>query len=88
MEITAAAEDEAFEVWSVNWKSLLTFLETETQWRVAAGFAGLIWLGLDYASVRPLMEDADGRVDQVLFADLRAMERAALPILNAPRGND
>ncbi len=88
VEIKLEPADEAedgFPVWDSNWRSLLAFLDAETQWRAVAGFGGVLWLGLDYAGLRPLIEHGSGRVDGKLFADIRAMERAALPVLNAPR---
>nr|WP_245247821.1 DUF1799 domain-containing protein [Tianweitania sediminis] len=82
-------DDDALEVWDVNWRSLTVFLNCETQWRIiAAGMTGvLIFLGIDYASARPLLERRRGRLDCAVFDDLRVMERAALPILNAARGD-
>ncbi|PZO81601.1 MAG: hypothetical protein DI629_03430 [Mesorhizobium amorphae] len=83
--LVVEAADEAVPVWDVNWRSMLAWLDCETQWRAVGTFGGVIWLGLDYAGIRPLIEDKAGRADQALFADLRAMEQAALPVLNAPR---
>jgi len=71
-------DEETFEVWDVNWASLTAFLACETQWRVAAGLAGLIWLGLDYPGVDVVLRRL-GLADHV-FADLQVMERAALDV--------
>lgn len=68
-----------------NWESVMFFLECGTQWRVAAGLGGLVWLGLDYAGVAALMHMR--RVPPArrgaLLADLQIMELAALAALNA-----
>jgi hypothetical protein len=83
---TAQETDEGFAVWPENWSSVLTFLELATQWRVAAaGLAGaILYFGLDYAGVRALLQ---GRADaDEIFSDLRVMEAAALPVLNAGDG--
>ena len=71
-------DEDAFEVWSVNWDSLTAFLACETQWRVAATMAGLLWLGLDYAAVDIVLRRCDA--PDAVFADLRAMEREALAV--------
>ena len=69
-------DEDAFEVWSVNWDSLTAFLACETQWRAAATMAGLFWLGLDYAAVDVVLRRL--AAPDAVFADLRVMERAAL----------
>ncbi|WP_440410617.1 DUF1799 domain-containing protein [Neorhizobium petrolearium] len=83
MGVTLAAApktDDAMEIMPANWDSLMAFLECQTQWRVAAGTAGLVWLGLDYLACKLILDSvsADGKA----FADLRIMEAAALPVLN------
>lgn len=75
-----AVETEAIEIMAANRDSMLGFLAVETQWRVTATMAGMIWLGLDYNAVdivlrRHAMPDA-------VFADLQTMEAEALAILN------
>lgn len=61
-----------------NWQSLITWLACETQWRVAATMAGLIWLGLDYAAVDVVLRRSEAA--DAIFADLRLMEREALDV--------
>lgn len=73
-------EGEHTTVMPCNWPSFLAFLECSTQWRVAATMAGLFWVGLDYGACRAVLEDMD--CDRRVFADIRHMEREALPILN------
>jgi hypothetical protein len=80
VQATAKPEDEAQPIHRDNWTSLSAFLGVETQWRVAATMTRLIWLGLDYGGVKVAL-DSDGHGAEV-FSDIRAMEAAALPILN------
>lgn len=72
--------DEAVKIMPTNWPSFLAFLDCSTQWRVASGFGGLAWLGLDYTACRQVLDDIAAPAGA--FADIRIMERAALPILN------
>lgn len=73
---------EAFEVWRVNWKAVTSFLTVETQWRVAAGAAGLTWLGLDYTAAAAALRGRSDRAWKRLLSELRIMEVAALEVLN------
>ncbi len=43
--------------------------------------AGLIWRGLRYSDVKHVLDDTGARPG--VFADIRVMEAAALPILNS-----
>lgn len=69
-------------MWRINWQSLMAFLGCETQWRAVAMPSGegsrLIWLGIDYASARPVFERRNRAVQRRLFADIQVMEHAAL----------
>lgn len=80
-----ASKEEAFDVWRVNWKTVISFVTLETQWRVVSGHAGLTWLGLDYAAAAAVFQGRSHRVWQRLLSELRIMEHAALEILNAER---
>lgn len=74
-------EPEAYPVWSINWPSLLAFLDAATQWRTTIAPSGrAVWFGLDYTAVDILLRRR-AAADEV-FENLMAMERAALPILN------
>lgn len=77
---------EVVEVHEDNVEALRVFLELQTQWRVAVGMRP-VWMGLEYASIRPVLWGLAIPRDRhrELFAALRVMERAALPILNKPR---
>lgn len=84
-DIPQTDEHEGFEVHPANWPSMIAFLACDTQWRVAATMAGLIWLGLDYQGVdivlrRSALDDPDA-----VFADLQVMEAAALDVLQEAR---
>lgn len=70
------SEDDALGVWDINWDSLSAFLACETQWRVAVGFAGMVWLGLDYAAVDVVLRRR--QFGDSVFEDLRVMEMEAL----------
>ncbi|MFD1330260.1 DUF1799 domain-containing protein [Mycoplana ramosa] len=71
---------DVLEIMPTNWRSLMAFLECQTQWRVAAGMAGLIWLGLDYSACKLVLDSLGAPAG--IFADLRFLETCALPILN------
>ncbi|WP_320202470.1 DUF1799 domain-containing protein [Agrobacterium rosae] len=73
-------EQDQLEIMPNAWDSFMAFLSCQTQWRVAAGMAGLIWLGLDYAACKLVLDDIEAAPGT--FADLRVMEAAAMPILN------
>ncbi|WP_027143143.1 DUF1799 domain-containing protein [Mesorhizobium sp. WSM3626] len=75
-------EDEAVEVWRINWQSVMAFFACDTQWRTVAVPAGeghrLIRLGIDYASARPVFARRDRARERQLFSDIQVMEQAAL----------
>ena len=82
------AQQEAFEVWAINWQAVTGFLTIETQWRVTGTPVGLCWLGIDYTAAAAALRGRSQRRFQALLADLRIMEAAALPILNNVRSPD
>lgn len=69
-----------FSVYPTAWDSICAFLACETQWRVAAGLAGLVWIGLDYAGADVVLRRRRSSDDT--FEDLQLMEAEALSILN------
>lgn len=73
-------EDEAFEIMASNRDTFRAWLAVETQWRVAASMAGLIWIGLDYAAVDVVLTRFDFAND--VFSYLQVMELEALTVLN------
>lgn len=79
-----AEENNSVDVWAENWPAMIAFLALATQWRVALGVGGMIWLGLDYPGVDVVMRRL-GTPDSA-FADIQSMEAAALPVLNGGGG--
>jgi len=67
------------EVWPCHWAALRVFLGCKTQWRCSAGWADLIWHGLDYASVEIVERRLGVTVD---LSDITTMELAARAVLN------
>lgn len=81
----AARKPEAFEIWEENLVAFRVFTALETQWRLApAGLAGVVYIGLDYQALEHEMrvQRIHKRDRDQVRADVRAMERAARPILN------
>ena len=66
----------AFEVWDVNWPTVVLFLACETQWREVATMNGLDRRGLDYSAVDVTMRRLDA--PDHTFNGVMIMERAAL----------
>ena len=73
---------DVFEVQPANWPAVTAFLACETQWRVAAGLAGLVWIGLDYGAVDVVLRRIGS---DAAFADLQVMEDAALDVFSEDR---
>lgn len=74
------SQPEALEIMAQNVTSFRVWMACQTQWRVAAGLGGIVWLGLDYPAVdvvlrRSAVENADE-----VFADLMEMEAEALDV--------
>lgn len=71
---------ESFEIMAQNAISFRVWMACETQWRVAAGMGGIVWLGLDYGAVDVVLRrSAVVEADEV-FADLMEMEAEALGV--------
>lgn len=73
-------EQDEIEIMPANHVSFDAFLACQTQWRAVGTMAGLFWQGLDYPAVRLVLDDIEA--PKHVFADIRVMEAAALPILN------
>lgn len=68
-------------MWSIHWPSLTAFLDLATQWQVVVGASGrLIWLGIDYVAADVVLRRRGA--GEAVFADIRAMEQAAIKVLN------
>ncbi|MGN7715348.1 DUF1799 domain-containing protein [Agrobacterium radiobacter] len=81
---TAPKAEDDIQIMANAWESYIALRACETQWRVAVGLAGLIWLGLDYPACRLVLEDIGAPAH--VFADLRYMEGVALRVLNEVDG--
>nr|WP_267874973.1 DUF1799 domain-containing protein [Massilia eburnea] len=80
----AAAQDVDFLVFEDNWQAVCTFCALATQWKLVAGAADLLYVGLDYGAIEMVfrLEQVPAADWRALFHDLRLMEREALPLLN------
>lgn len=85
---TDATDEGAIAVLAANWPSLDAFLACSTQWRTASVTMGaaagimtqIVWIGLDYTACDVVLRARDAA--KHVFADIMAMEEAALPIMN------
>ena len=80
------APDEAFEVLPPNADALDAWLTCQTQWRVAVGMGGMVWLGLDYSAVDVVLRRMKLADPDAVMADLQVMEGAALKVLGESDG--
>jgi len=71
-------EVEAFEVWPINWDSVIAFLGCETQWHPLALPSAVVWTGLNYTALDIVMKRYKSP-DRV-FDDVQFMERTALKV--------
>lgn len=81
---TAPKVEDDIQIMANAWDSYIALRACETQWRVAVGLAGLIWLGLDYPACKLVLDDISAPAH--VFADLRYMEGVALRVLNEVDG--
>lgn len=65
------------------------FLALQTQWRVVLGFKRVIYQGIDYGAIPPVLAllGIPHRERNEAFAAIRVMESTALEILNEPPEN-
>lgn len=77
------APDQGFEIWPDNAPVIQAFCSLSTQWRLLAGISGAMYQGLDYQAIPVVLRLLNLPDTPDLFNDLRAMELAALPILNS-----
>lgn len=76
-------EDQGFELWPENTPMFNAFTCLSTQWRMIAGMGGVAYQGLEYQSIATVLRMLDLPENRDTFNDLRAMELAALPVLNS-----
>jgi hypothetical protein len=81
---TAPKAEDDIQIMASAWDSYIALRACETQWRVAVGLAGLIWLGFDYPACKLVLDDIGAPAH--VFADLRYMEGVALQVLNEVEG--
>lgn len=74
--------DEEDGLWAEHLPAYAAFIAVSTQWRVVAGSAGLIFLGLDYAAVDVGLVRAGIATTPDLWANLRGIENGAVAALN------
>lgn len=74
---------EEFAIWKDNVAALELFLSCRSQWRILSGFDRVVYLGLDYPAVDVVMKNRRVKDKVAMFADIQAMEWAALEVLNA-----
>jgi hypothetical protein len=75
--------DDGFELLPENAPVFNAFTCLSTQWRMLAGMAGALYQGLDYQAIPTVLRMLGLPETPDTFNDLRAMELAALPILNS-----
>lgn len=82
------APEEAFDVWPENAEIVSLFRFLETQWHCVADRFGVLVVGLDYGVASRVMRDfgMKRKRREAMLKGLRAMEVAALPVLNERRG--
>ena len=82
-----AGEPQGFKVWPENMPIVEAWLAIATQWRTVALADGrVLWLGLDYASVKVGLDAERHALSGQQWAGLRVMERSAGTALNGTRG--
>ncbi|MEN9671433.1 MAG: hypothetical protein RL018_1710 [Pseudomonadota bacterium] len=83
-QINPVIEKQDFEVLPENLMAVQVFLAMQTNWRVIAGMAGIVWQGLDYSALPAVFQlmAIPKKQHPALFQDLRLMEAEAVPILN------
>jgi hypothetical protein len=80
---TAQAEPE-FLLWREHWAAWYVFLSSGTQWRLAVGLGGALWLGLDYTGL-DVVRRACGITDTdwpEVFEQVQVLETEALAVRN------
>lgn len=82
MPDTYPTAPDSFDVPRENWRPVTAFVALETQWWVMPGPTELIWCGLDYAAAAAAHRGRSRRAWQRLLGELKAMEAAALEVLN------
>lgn len=69
-----------------NWPTILVFISLVTQWRteIMAMTGERVWYGLPATEIEATVRLMGlGKEGKTIFAGLRVMEQAAMPLLNA-----
>lgn len=78
------APDTPFTPWAWHVDAMKLFGGMRTQWRAVAAVGGLVYLGLDYASLAAVKAELGfSERGKELFDQLQAIERGALTYLNS-----
>lgn len=74
-----------FDVHQDNWFSFNTFTQLKTQWQIAVGVGGMVYLGLNYTAVHAFLSMKQYTAEQIasLIDDIQIMEQAALAVYNS-----
>lgn len=77
-------EPEDYELWPDHWAAWMVFLRCQSQWKLAVGMGGAMWLGLDYQGVdmvlRKVVPDESHHLE--ILDQLQVLEQEALKIRN------
>ena len=79
------AEHDVLEIWPEHWNTVMVFLALSTQWKreIPAMSGTMIWHGLDYAAIEPVIRLMGFWKERAeIFSGLQIMEHAALQALN------
>lgn len=82
---TGAAPPEAFELWPEHLEAFEVFHACKRQWRLAVGFEGIWFQGLDFAAVDVAMRrlGVEPETEREVFLQLQVMEDEGAKLLNA-----
>lgn len=79
----ASKIDEAFEVLAENFDAVRVFEASQSQWRMVAGMAGLVYLGFDYPGVHVVAKALGlGKKWPDVLMRLQVMEMEGARLLN------
>lgn len=70
------SEEDVLGIWQENWPSVQAFLRCQTQWHGVSNLAGIIWTGINYASLETVMQRL--KSPEHVFDDVQHMEAKAL----------
>lgn len=84
--IDAERKSAVVEVWPEHWHAVTVLRAMESQWNVVPGAGGLYYLGLNYASLPPVLKATrhlqHAQPIEQLLPRLQVLERAARDVRN------